>query len=38
MAIIGESLLILPIGVHHVDVKVPIPTGTEGNAFTIRGP
>ena len=46
MGIIGESLLITTIGVHHVDVisesklvfKVPIPTGPEGNPFTVGGP
>ena len=35
-AIIGESLRITPISVHHVDVPVPIPIRHEGNAFTIR--
>ena len=34
----GESSLIAPIGVHHVDFKVyvPIPTRREGNPFTVR--
>ena len=31
MGIIGEVLLIAPIGVHHVDSIVPIPTRREGN-------
>ena len=31
MRIIGEVLLIAPIGVHHVDFKVPIPLRHEGN-------
>ena len=44
--IFSESLLITTIGVHHVDFsgdcklvfKVPLPTGTEDNAFAVRGP
>ena len=31
MGMIGEVLLIAPIGVHHVDFIVPIPTRREGN-------
>ena len=35
MAIIGEVLLIAPIGVHHVDFPVPISIRHEGNLFTV---
>ena len=38
MAIIGKPSLITPIGVHHVDFKVPIPLRHKGNAFAVRRP
>ena len=39
-AIIGESTLMIPIGVHHVDVHVqgPIPIRHKGNPLTVRRP
>ena len=41
MAIFRESLLVAPIGVHHVDFKVfkvPLPIGRIGNPFTVGRP
>ena len=36
--IIGESVLIPPIGIHHVDFKVPISIGRKNNPLTVGRP
>ena len=38
MTIIGEVLLILPIGIHHVDFRVTISFGSKDNALAIGRP
>ena len=37
-AMFSESSLIVPIGVHHADFKVPISFGTKDNVFTVGRP